>query len=369
MGQASVSLGAGPGAASLKAGVSVREDTKASTASKRAVTGAEAYHVNFGSVGSALGKIARMLPNGRLCILLDEWSEVPMDLQPYLADLLRRAVMPTPQVTVKIAAIELRTRFRIVAGGGGNIGLEVGADIASAVNLDDYMVFDNNGANATKFFRKLVFAHTTAALEENGHPPLKDEAALLSDGFTQANAFDEAVRACEGVPRDIINILGKAAQRSPAETISVNNVRQAALQWYQGSKDPAVSAHAQAKRLLEWVVDKVIKERQAKAFLLESGARDPLIDHLYDERVLHVLKKGMSSKDAPGARFNVYGIDYGCYVDLINTAKAPQGLLDLGEARADFVAEVPKTDLRSIRRCILDLREFYGQDGGAVGIE
>ena len=110
-----------------------------------------------------------------------------------------------------------------------------------------------------------------------------------------------------------------------------------------------------------WIVDKVIRERQTKAFLLEAGTRDPLVDFLYDERVLHVLRKGMSAQDEPGKRFHVYGIDYGCYVDLINTARAPRGLLDMGITTADISVIVPRTDFRSIRRCVLELRDFYAQ--------
>ena len=98
--------------------------------------------------------------------------------------------------------------------------------------------------------------------------------------------------------------------------------------------------------------------------MLEVGIRDPLIDFLYDERVLHLLRKGMSAKDSPGKRFHVYGIDYGCYVDLINTVKAPVGILDLGDGHADITNYVPRTDFRSIRRCVLNLSEFYQQ--GAV---
>lgn len=67
----------------------------------------------------------------------------------------------------------------------------------------------------------------------------------------------------------------------------------------------------------------------------------------------------MSAKDMPGHRFTVYGIDYGCYVDLISTAKAPQGMLDIGATEGEFISEIPQTDLRSVRRCILDLPEFY----------
>jgi hypothetical protein len=262
---------------------------------------------------------------------------------------------------VKIEAIEQRSRFLVPDLAVGHIGIELGADVSSAINLDDYMVFENDEKRAVVFFKKLVHAHVRSALEAEGQVSPKTEAELMSGGFTQANAFDEVVRACEGVPRDAIHILSHAAAKAGDNPISVNDVRLAAQQWYQGSKDAAVSAYSNAKALLTWIIDRVIKERQAKAFLLETGVKDPLIDFLYDERVLHVLRKGMSAKDSPGKRFNVYGIDYGCYVDLINTAKAPKGLLDLGEAAPAFVADVPKIDLRSIRRCVLDLPEFYKQ--------
>ena len=346
-------------APSLTGELKLSESEREAVSAKKTVAGQEVHGVNFGTVGDALRKVVSTLPKGRLWILIDEWSEVPLDLQPFLADLLRRAVLPTKGITVKIAAIEQRSRLRISSAIIGNIGLELGSDLSPAINLDDYMVFDNDEDKAIAFFKSLVLKHVQAALEKEGTASPKNESELVSQGFSQSNAFDEVVRACEGVPRDAIHILSHAAQRAGDATISVGDVRTAAQQWYQGSKDAAVSAHDQAKSLLQWIVDKVIKERQTKAFLLESGTRDQLIDFLYDERVLHLLRKGTSAKDAPGRRFHVYGIDYGCYVDLINTAKAPRGFLDLGEATAEFSGIVPRTDFRSIRRCVLELQEFY----------
>ncbi|MDW3680334.1 hypothetical protein RA280_00955 [Cupriavidus sp. CV2] len=352
------SLGTAPSfSGEAKSGVANKE----AVAAKKVVSGQEMPRVNFGSVGSALRKVVEALPKGRLWILIDEWSEVPLDLQPYLADLIRRAILPTKGTTVKIAAIEQRSRLLLPESTIGNIGLELGADVSAAINLDDYMVFDNDEDKAVAFYKTLVLKHVQVALETEGIEAPADEAELVSQGFTQGNAFDEVVRACEGVPRDAIHILSHAAQRSNEDAISVSGVRTAARQWYQGSKDAAVSAHEQARSLLQWIVDKVIKERQTKAFLLETGTRDALIDFLYDERVLHVLRKGVSAKDEPGKRYQVYGIDYGCYVDLINTAKAPQGMLDLGEGKPDISEVVPKTDFRSIRRCILNLPEFYSR--------
>ena len=67
----------------------------------------------------------------------------------------------------------------------------------------------------------------------------------------------------------------------------------------------------------------------------------------------------------PELDFDVYKIDYGCYVDLINTTKSPQGLFQFDDGE-DF-AEVPRDDYRSIRRAILlpeTLRAFSGTDSG-----
>lgn len=50
-------------------------------------------------------------------------------------------------------------------------------------------------------------------------------------------------------------------------------------------------------------------------------------------------------------RYDVYKIDYGCYVDLISTSRAPVGLL-AGTDDGAFV-DVPPDDYRSIRRAIL----------------
>ncbi len=344
---------------SLNSEIKVAETFKETASGKRVVSGQEIPRLNFGSVGSAFRKLVAALPAQKLSILIDEWSEVPLDLQPYVADLLRRAVLPIAGITVKIAAIEQRTRFLIPDPSAGNIGLELGSDIATALNLDDYMVFDNDEEKAVAFFKSLVLKHVQAALEGRNVAIPSSESELISQGFTQIHAFEEVVRACEGVPRDAINILSHAAQRTGTETIAVNDVRAAARQWYHASKDAEVSAHPTARLLLTWIIDKVIKARQTKAFLLESGTRDQLVDFLYDERVLHLLRKGIAAKDEPGKRFSVYGIDYGCYVDLINTAKAPQGVLDLGDVDADFSHSVPKTDFRSVRRCVLDLGEFY----------
>lgn len=343
----------------VSAGLADRSSEAISRTASQSITGDSRHRIHFGSVARHLADLSAALSGKRVWLLLDEWSEIPLDLQPYLADLLRRAVFPVQNITVKIAAIEQRTNFRVSASEGGYIGIEIGADGSPSLTLDDFMVFDNDASAATSFFRTLLWKHTTA-IDPNDSIASYSEAEFTAEGFTQINALQELARAAEGVPRDAINVAALAARLAGDRKISVADVRAAARQWYQQSKEAAVSSRPNALELLQWIREQVIAGRKARAFLLPTNIKNDLIDYLYDSRVLHVIKKSVSSNENPGVRYNVYAIDYGCYVDLISTANAPQGLfaVDAEDGNGIHFVEVPNTDYRSIRRAILDIREF-----------
>lgn len=360
----SQSIGANTSAHGAKIEAKLGSQTTRETAGHRRSTreGEERLRVHFGAVGTHLRHLVERLPNRKLWLILDEWSEIPLDLQPFLADLLRRTVLPISGVSVKIAAIEQRCRFRIPDRELSYIGIEIGADAAASVNLDEFLVFDNNKDLAKDFFRELLFKHLRAIDRDEAVPFPGSATALVNEIFTQRNAFEEFVRCAEGVPRDAVNILGIAAQKAGNDQISVPDIRVSGRVWYSRAKQNAVSSKPGAQDLLSWIIDKVIGHRSAKAFLLPIDTQDDLIDFLYDSRVLHIIKQGVSAQDIPGVRFNVFALDYGCYVDLMNTAKAPKGLFEVdGDDGAEYI-EVPQTDFRSIRRSLLDLEEFYSAE-------
>jgi hypothetical protein len=333
--------------------------------SRVAVSGERRHRVHFGAVGSALTKLTSALSPQRLWVLLDEWSVVPLDLQPYLADLIRRAVLPVQRATLKIAAIEQRSNFQIAGLRGDYVGIELGADMSADLNLDDFMVFDNQPSRATQFFRDLLFRDYKSVETEAkvvGGPTTPQQ--FVSMVFTQKNPFEELVAAAEGVPRDAINVLGLSAQRAEKDPLSIAHIRDAAKTWYQRDKEAAVSANPKAKSLLHWVQDKVIAHRRARVFLIRSGERHPLVDALFDARVLHLVKRSVSAHDQPGVRYDVYKIDYGCYVDLLTTQKSPQGLLPLDDVKdGETHIDMPPDDYRAIRRAILNIAEFEEATG------
>lgn len=326
-----------------------------------AESGSARYRVHFGSTSKALTGLVSAVSPFRLLFILDEWSAVPLELQPYLADLVRRAVLAIPGVTVKIAAIEQRSNFKIGTH-ADYTGIEIGADASADVDLDDYMVFDNNAERAVQFFQELIFRHYRS--EATAKPEFEISDALVQAAFTQHNAFEDFVKSAEGVPRDAFNILSIAAQRGLSDKISISTVRVAARTWFQRDKEGAIRSNPQAQSLLNWVVDEVIAHRRARAFLLKSNTRHELIDALFDARLLHVMKRSISGQDEPGVRYDAYKLDYGCYVDLLATTKAPTHELfdtELTDEIAGASIKVPTDDYRAIRRAILDLDEFEAQ--------
>lgn len=232
------------------------------------------------------------------------------------------------------------------------MGIEIGADVTADINLDDFVVYDVDQRRATEFFKSLIFKHYVVS--EKADPALDIADKLISAAFTQITAFQEFVRAIEGVPRDALNLAASMARIAFGRQIAVTDVRKAAREWYQQDKMSVTKSAPTLAHVLNFIVTEVIETRRTRAFLFPTNANSPEIDRLYDARLLHLLKKSISSNDEPGKRYDVYKIDYGCYVDLISTSRAPMGLL-AGE-EGGYV-DVPPDDYRSIRRAIL-----YPQD-------
>jgi hypothetical protein len=282
-------------------------------------TGVERHHVVFGPLMRALRDVVTALGGSRLWLLLDEWSSVPLDLQPLLADLIRRAVLPVPLCTVKLAAVERRAQFRLSGDSGDYVGIEVGTDAASAISLDDLMIFDNAPAQAQEFFRQLFYNHARARLRSAELlDRLTSPATFVLSAFKK-NAFAELVRAAEGVPRDAINIAALAAQHAHDSSIGVDDVRRAARDWYLRDKQTAISANKPAHRLLRLLVNEVVGRRRARTFLLDqfAVAGHETVYDLYEARLLHVLRRGIVDRVNPGTQYDGFAIDYGCYVALL----------------------------------------------------
>jgi hypothetical protein len=198
-----------------------KETQTHSTRIKR--SGNPSISIDFGPLQGALTGLIQVLGSPTIWLLIDEWSEIPIDLQPYLADLVRRTVLPQPKMIAKIAAIEHRSKFAELGLGGSYIGIEIGADVTADINLDDFVVYDVDQRRATEFFKNLIFKHYVVS--EKADPALDTADKLISATFTQITAFQEFVRAIEGVPRDALNLAAAMARIAFGRQIAVTDVR------------------------------------------------------------------------------------------------------------------------------------------------
>lgn len=324
----STNLHAGIQASDPKIAIST-DHTKRSSRKNRRVSqvqrsGQELPRLLFGPLGRSLEAVSGSISPHRIWILFDEWSGIPIDLQPLVSDMLRRVIFPARGYTVKIAAIERRSRFIQRGDNATYLGLELGSDTAAALNLDQYLLATEAGPKAQEFFSELLVKHIAALAEEsNVEVATGTWDAFIKMAFSDG-AFAELVRAAEGVPRDAINIVGQAAMAAGKVKIRITDVRYAARKYYLHDKETGIAGNPDAYDMWMRLQREVVVERQSRTFLLRRNrdhTHSAILD-LYDARLIHLLRSGLAKSGSPGIGYDGYSVDYGSYVHLMDEKQA-----------------------------------------------
>lgn len=337
-----------------------------STSSEIHYTEALRETIVFSEVYQMLDRALDALRIEHLVLLIDEWTSLPLDMQPFIAEFLKRSFFPSNRVTVKIGTLEYRSRFTLGVEVGNPIGFELGPDITANLDLDDYYVYERNPSKVTEIFHEVLYKHVLSGLPEGALADfgVRDATSFRTRIFTEKDTFIELVRAGEGVVRDFLGIFASAffkAKNSGRQKIDLNSVEEAARDWYETDKSTVLSRSQ--RDALQKIITDVIGNRQTKMFMLRREDADhPMIQSLFDLRLIHLISRGYSDKENPGQRYNIYALDYGTYVDLKRTKAQPEEL-SLFEDRDEEVEATPQrivpfADKRSIRRVILQTSIF-----------
>ncbi len=325
---------------------------------------ADIRYVNIQDISVSLQTLVEYLNLNRVICLIDEWSEIPTDVQKHLAELIKR-VFISSKFTFKIGAIPNRTDL-------GHrtpekfYGLEDGGDIFG-YQLDNRYIFELEKTKTRDFFNDLLHKHLSAI---DPHVVTKilqfnnKSSETFINVFLTNKALGELCIASAGIPRDFINLFIHSYDQfksAPARHISVRNVRSATSGWYETDKKKQIDEHAAEKILLQSIVEEIVMKKKSSHFMLsEKYSSNAHILSLIDFRVLHLRKKGYSHQDIPGETFNVYSIDYGCYNHLnITRTNLNNGALDTIKVQ---------DDIRQIRRIFLSdsfLQKFQMNVGEA----
>jgi len=277
-----------------------------------------AYHVVFGRLTAALEKVIRAFDGQGLWIMLDEWSSLPIELQPFLADLLRRSAFTVPGITVKIGAIERRSRFMEHRPHGSYIGIEPGADTAASLDIDDYLTFEHDRHEVEAFFAEVLCRHVTSFQRLDGAEPLFSAAdEFLRTAFAELDSFKLLVTFSEGIPRDALQIAALSAALAGRSAISTAHVRRANRDYFRRDKEGRLS-RAATGALNEIIEQCIAGESRLIALRRSTQAAAAVVAELYDMRLLHRRGQSVQLPDRPYTeKYDLFLVDIGCFQDLL----------------------------------------------------
>lgn len=314
------------------------------------------------SIIKALEATLDSLSCNLLIIVLDEWVAFPQEFQPFVAERIKHIFFSSSRICFKIASIEYQMTLRTLHM-GHLIGFERGADIFCRIDLDNYLVYDTNKEHVEEIFASILFNHIFIEMSEKEKHLSKNSQEKIDfirkTLFTTKEVFIELVRAGEGIVRDFLQIFSLSYLNyflvNKAEVkISITDIRKAAASYFQREKFNAIIGNEKLSDFLNAIISEVIGGRKARSFMVEQNlSRHPLLQALFDARMLHFIQRGWSHQDKAGERYDIFTIDYGTYVDRINTSSCPQIEL-FPETVENEEERVPFDEKRRIRRIVLE---------------
>ena len=325
-----------PSSPGLTGSASRSQSHQSESTRRRVERGHERCHIAFGALGSAFKKVTQALGDQGLWLMLDEWSSLPIELQPYLADMLRRTVF-TAGIPVKIGAIEGRSRFAELRSNGNYIGIELSAE-TTILDIDEYMTFDQGASHAIAFFSELIFRHAACLITAYDDELLYDSADDFVRMAFADNAFTRFVEGSEGLPRDALQIAQRCAAQAIDKPITVSNVNNACTSYFLQSKEGMLSRGA--LNALGEIIDKCIEaESRVIALRRPIQSQKEVVAELYDQRLIHKRGQGVPLPRKPtGGRYDMFLVDLGCFTELINRGQlrlVDHGLRDRGIVSTD----------------------------------
>lgn len=251
----------------------------------------------FSEVSQRLFELLGLLDDAHLILLIDEWSDMDQDLQvqPHLADMLKRTLASVTGMYVKIGCIPMRTRLctDVTPDSPIPIGYETGNDIFLDIDLDKVVYVENDLNCILPFYIQVLQKHIGLEIEEISKlEPQEFERFLFENVFENVEAFSELCQASAGVPREFLQLIHRAAslqELQGREKIGIEHVRNASNSIYEDKKNklkmdsPEMILHTK-------IYKKVVAPHKTYLFLLpEMRVHDARIEILWTERLIHRL--------------------------------------------------------------------------------
>ncbi|BDU74252.1 ORC-CDC6 family AAA ATPase [Mesoterricola silvestris] len=279
--------------------------------------------LDFSSIRDSMESFLKINDISIFYILIDEWSSVPLPVQPYFAEYIKRCFSPSSFFSVKIAILPFQTKFSDMKG-QDIIGFEKTADIFAAIDLDGELLYGSHPEPCRVHMTNLLFKHLKHIAEtyypkstlDIGSNPEKSISQLLNP-----QAIERMLVFSQGNSRDFLQLFQASfihhynRDHEMSDLINSKDVEIAAKE-LGAEKVENLQPNRDAYILFNSIIHHVLQVNRKHAFILDSKFQhNPLFAFLVHNRALHVWDKSYSSPSSKGKRFLVVAIDQAIIVE------------------------------------------------------
>jgi hypothetical protein len=285
------------------------------------------YHglavIDYESIREELEKLIDKTGAEAIIVLADEWSSVNMNVQPLLAEMIRKTIAISNKIFLKVGALQYLTRTSVLVDPPQKIGLQSGIDITVLADMDRLLNFDVDKQASKDFLTLVAYRHVATEL-----PAVNDlsmdqfEAYLTEELFETPGVYLEVVRAAEGNPRDFLAILSScctSARAADSKKITAIQAISAAAMRFRDDKAPELRERPDVLSLYTRIFKSIVQNRQ-KLFLIsaDKAHSDDRLQQLWHYRFIHLVSASYQLMDDDNipTEYCVYSMDYGKILSL-----------------------------------------------------
>ena len=315
------------------------------------------HFVDFAEVRSGLDALVDALEVDQVVFLIDEWSQIDIDVQPIFAELLRRTIGTSNNISCKIAALKFLTQFTTVVK-GRRIGLQPGIDITELADLNHIFTFDLDRRAVRHFLLYILIKHL---LEEIAVSIYSDD--FYHDGkylianverifdrlfghiFESREAFDYFVRASEGNPRDFLAMVAECCATHGAAQlpITLRAVQASVISYFTTTKIANFpESSINSLKLFDEIFMNCLKKK-TKIFSVSKpiDAKSEALKDLWAQRIIHLIDNSYEYFDVDATEiraYAIYAVDYGKILGLRSDKAGGEALEGIVNSAKYFVS-------------------------------
>jgi hypothetical protein len=349
--------------------LSIKGQRQAATekARQERVTIGPPRHFSPSRVRELLVKTVDLLELDHIVICIDEWMSLA-ECQVEFAERLRQCLFGDKRIAVKIAADQYQGQFNNSGQGHHFRGLEVGADIFVAVDLD--RPFRDPSRRSALFAEALyrrLWVFEPELTNFFGPPPLVNRDRFIETVFGTRQAFAELCVGAQGLCRDFHLLVQNASKRVdlkqvPPAKIDFETVRRALVDITEQTYQRA-SRSIDSNKLLFRVITPHIEAAESRYFILETrpSSITPVVNELLSKRVINSIPSASLHPSVRG-EYDCFEIAYGIYIDLMRAAEFSTDRKINASYDPDEVGTITSTNKSKF---LLDLTPLQGDDADA----